>query len=298
MREKLIAEGLAIPQNFAGLPPEVSDWENSQVVILPIPYDMTTSYQAGGRFGPQAILDASTQVELYDDELESEPFQIGIHTLPPLEPTVKGPEAMSKRIQAVIEEIVDAKKFPFVLGGDHSITIGILNALSKRYKNFSVLQLDAHADLRESYHGTPYSHACVMRRATELAEIAQIGIRNFSSAEAEFIKKAKLKTIFARDLQDGLEPAESAIDALKGPVYVTLDVDVFDSSIMPATGTPEPGGLGWYSILVLLKRAFERHEIIGCDVVELAPIGGMKAPDFLVAKLVYKMIGYLYQQKS
>jgi agmatinase len=299
MKEKMIAEGLAIPQNFAGLPPDFSRWEDSHVVVLPVPYDLTTSYQSGGRFGPQAILEASLQVELYDDELQTEPYEIGIHTLPPLEPTVAGPEVMSGKIQGVVEDLLEAKKFPIIIGGDHSITIGVLKAFAKHYKKFSVLQLDAHADLRDSYHGTTYSHACVARRATEIAaSLTQIGIRNYSAEEAGFLESSQVKMIPARDLQSSLEPALKAIDSIKNPLYLTLDVDVFDSSIMPATGTPEPGGLNWYAVIALLRRAFEKHQIIGCDVVELAPIGGMKAPDFLVAKLIYKIVGYLYKAKS
>jgi agmatinase len=298
MEEKLITSGWGVPHNFLGLPSELSDWDQSSVVILPVPYDLTTSYQAGGRFGPSAILDASTQVELYDDELGSEPCNIGIHTLPALEPIATNPEAMHSRVQDVVGAIIDAGKFPITLGGDHSITIGVLNSLKERYEEFSVLQLDAHADLRDTYHESRVSHACVARRASEMASVTQIGIRSISSDEIEFVKNAaQVKTIFARELNSGLDSALSAIDDLKGPVYLTLDVDVFDPSIMPATGTPDPGGLDWYAVTALIKKLFQTKEIIGCDVVELAPIGGMKAPDFLVAKLVYKIIGY-YSQKS
>lgn len=293
MREQLIARGWALPNNFLGLPLEFSAWENSEVVILPVPYDFTTSYQAGGRFGPQAILDASTQVELYDDELDLEPYEIGIHTLPALEPIASGPEEMQARIGQVASQIFDSSKYPIVLGGDHSITIGVLNAVKERHGRFSVLQLDAHADLRDSYHETGSSHACVGRRAAEMASLTQIGIRSISSEEVEYLNAAtQVTTIFARDLIHGLKPALDAIERLESPVYLTLDVDVFDPSLMPATGTPDPGGLDWFAVITILRMLFESKNVIGSDVVELAPIGGMKGPDFLVAKLVYKIIGY------
>jgi agmatinase len=293
MEEQLISEGLAAPRVFAGLPLEHSSWEHAHVALLPIPYDLTTSYQAGTRRGPQAILEASLHVELYDEELKSEPYQLGVHTLPPLEPLASGPEAMSKRIEHVLQKVLDAKKFPIVLGGDHSITPGVVRALVEKYGELSVLQLDAHADLRDSYQGTRYSHACVGRRVSEIARLFQIGIRSLSSEEAECMSSSNVTTVFARELHRNAKASDRVLNALSDPVYITLDVDVLDPSIMPATGTPEPGGLGWHTVLLLLRQVFEKHRVVGCDVVELAPIPGMTAPDFLVAKLVYKLIGYL-----
>jgi len=294
MREKLISDGYALPFNFAGLPTEFSSWEDSQVVILPIPYDLTTSFQAGGRFGPQAILEASSQIELFDDELGLEPYTIGVHTLPSLEPIASGPEAMGTRIESVVQEILAAGKFPLTLGGDHSISIGVINAFSHEFKDLTVVQLDAHADLRDHYQGTSWSHACVGRRATEHATLKQIGIRSFSTEEAAFMDDSKVTTIYAREIQENLTPALAALNEIETPVYLTVDVDVFDPSIMPSTGTPEPGGLDWYAVLKIIRYLFENHRVIGADVVELSPIGGLKAPDFLVAKLVYKLIGYLH----
>ena len=298
MQDKLISSGYSIPPNFGGLPAEHSSWENSNVVILPIPYDLTTSFQSGGRFGPSAVLEASTQLELYDEELEIEPYEVGIHTLPFLEPLVSGPEEMGERIENVVREILAAGKFPLVLGGDHSISIGSIKAFSNEFKSLSVVQLDAHADLRDHYQGSAWSHASVGRRATEVAELTQIGIRSFSIGEAEYLRNNRLTTIYAREIQENLTPALGAINQIEGPVYITLDVDVFDPAIMPATGTPEPGGLDWYGVIKILRYIFENHEVIGCDVVELAPIGGMRAPDFMIAKLIYKMIGYLSHSNS
>jgi len=292
MGEQLISEGIAAPRVFAGLPLEYSSWENSQVALLPIPYDLTTSYQAGTRRGPQAILEASLHVELYDEELETEPYHIGIHTLPPLESLASGPEEMSKRIEYAMSKILKARKFPIVLGGDHSISFGVVRALAAEHGKLDVLQLDAHADLRDSYQGTKYSHACVGRRISEVARLTQMGIRSFSSEEAEFMKSSNVTTVLAREFHSNPKTSERVLNALGDPVYITLDVDVFDPAIMSATGTPEPGGLDWMTVLALLRRVFEKHQVVGCDVVELAPIPGIAAPDFLVAKLVYKLIGY------
>ncbi len=292
MEEQLISEGLAAPRNFVGLPLEHSSWQRAQVAILPVPYDLTTSYQTGARRGPPAILDASLQVELYDDELEAEPYQVGIHTLPPLEPLASGPEEMGKRIEHVTRQILKARKFPIVLGGDHSITFGVVKALTTEHKQLSVLQLDAHADLRDSYHGTKYSHACAGRRLSEIARLFQIGIRSLSSAEAECMNSSNVMTVFARELHRNPKASDRVLNALRDPVYITLDVDVFDPAIMPATGTPEPGGLDWYTTLTILRHVFEKHRVVGCDVVELAPIPGVVAPDFMIAKLVYKLVGY------
>ena len=292
MEEQLISEGLAAPRVFAGLPLEYSSWENAEVALLPIPYDLTTSYQAGTRRGPQAILDASLHVELYDDELESEPYHVGIHTLPLLEPLASGPEEMGKRLEHATKQILKLRKFPIVLGGDHSITLGIVKALTAEHKTLSVLQLDAHADLRDSYQGTKYSHACAGRRISEIAQLFQIGIRSLSLEEAQFMKRSKVTTVYAREVLRDSKTSQKVLNALSDPVYITLDVDVFDPSIMPATGTPEPGGLDWLEVLALLRHVFENHRVVGCDVVELAPVPGIAAPDFLTAKLVYKLIGY------
>lgn len=284
----------SVPQNFCALPAEYASWNESQVVVLPVPYDLTTSYQPGARRGPQAIIEASCQLELYDDELESEPYHIGIHTLSPLESVVSGPDAMADRIAQSVERIFEAEKFPVVLGGDHAVTHGVIRAIKDRFSNFSVLQLDAHADLRDRYQDSKWSHATVGRRISERAQLVQLGIRSFSGEEAEFLKQAgaNITSVSARTWHQDAAALDHALGELKDPVYITVDLDVFDPAIMPATGTPEPGGLYWYQVLTLLKRVFETHTVIGCDVVELAPAPGMVAPDFLTAKLVYKLIGY------
>lgn len=301
MDERLITEGVALPRTFAGVPPEFARWESARVALLPVPYDYTTSYQAGARRGPQAILEASLYLEHFDEELGTEPYRIGVCTLPALEPQAAGPEAMIERIERTVDEIWHNEKFPIVLGGDHAITVGVARAIAKRHERFSVLQLDAHADLRDTYQGTKWSHACVARRIVELGgKLVQIGIRSLSSEDAAFIEQGSITTIYGRECRRDPRAAEGALASLEDPVYITLDVDVFDPSVVPATGTPEPGGLDWYTILTVLRRVFERHKVIGCDVVELSPVPGMIAPDFLVAKLVYKLISYwgFHQQQG
>ena len=284
----------SVPQNFCALSAEYASWDASKVVVLPVPYDLTTSYQPGARRGPAAIIEASAQLELYDDELATEPYQVGIHTLAPLGPVVSGPDAMAQRTARALTPILKAGKFPVVLGGDHAVTHGVIQAIQNRHDEFSVLQLDAHADLRDTYQGSQWSHATVGRRISERAHLVQLGVRSFSSEEAAHLKQPNVNvtSVLARTWHDAPQTVEAALDQLQDPVYITIDLDVFDPSIMPATGTPEPGGLNWYQVLAVLKRVFERHTVMGCDVVELAPLPGMVAPDFLAAKLVYKLIGY------
>jgi len=282
----------SVPQNF--LPDECAAWDASKVVVLPVPYDLTTSYQAGARRGPSAMIEASGQLELYDDELETEPYQVGIHTLAPLESVVSGPDAMAQRVAGSVKHILEAQKFPIVLGGDHSVTHGVIQAIKGRYARFSVLQLDAHADLRDRYQDSKWSHATVGRRISEHARLVQLGIRSFSIEEAAYLKRtdANVTSVSAKTWHQDSKAVDVALENLEDPVYITIDLDVFDPAIMPATGTPEPGGLHWYQALAVLKQVFSKHTVIGCDVVELAPVPGMVAPDFLAAKLVYKLIGY------
>lgn len=290
----LVDDAWAAPPNFLGLPSEQSDFERARVAIVPVPYDGAASYGVGARFGPQAIIDASHEVELFDDEFSSEPCQVGVHTRPFLEPHAGAPEAMSERVEAELNALFDVGKFPIMLGGDHSLTIGAVRAALQRHPELTLVQIDAHADLRDEYQSTLFSHACVARRFVEMgAKLVQIGIRSLSREEADWLDDhPKAKTVYARQLWEGLSAAEQAIDAIDGPVYLTFDVDALDPGIMPATGTPEPGGLTWPQALSLLRRLCSRCEVVGADVVELAPIPGMTAPNVLTAKLAYKMIGY------
>jgi agmatinase len=283
-----------IPFNFGGLPRGQSSWEKAQVVFLPVPYDLTSTYFSGSRRGPFAILEASTHMELYDEELGVETAEIGFHTLDPIEAASSGPEEMIRQIGEYAAPVLQANKFPVLLGGEHSVTLGLVFELKKKHPHLSFLQLDAHADLRAEYEGTPFSHACVARRLAELGPLVQVGIRSLSTAESVFLKGSSVKSFPWHSLAALPGWGEEAVQHLSSEVYVTIDLDVLDPAIMPATGTPEPGGLDWWTITRFLKKVAQKKKIVGFDVVELAPIPGLIAPDFLAAKLIYRFLGEIF----
>jgi agmatinase len=281
------------PRNFAGLPAEFSGYDSSRVAVLPVPYDSTTEWNGGAKNGPRSIIEASYYLEWYDLELEKELYSMGIHTLPELEPDFSGPEKMILKVREAVSALLGDSKFVVTLGGEHSISLGSIGAYAEKYSNCSVLQLDAHSDLRDEYLGTKYGHACVMRRVAELCPITQVGIRAISLEEKNFIGSKGFRPFFF-DRGDIELPIQKIIDSLGDKVYVTIDLDVFDPSIMSAVGTPEPGGISWHQALSLLKAVSEQRKIVGCDVVELSPDQGPAACSFLAAKLIYKLIGYSF----
>lgn len=282
----------APPNNFLGLPPGEATFASSPVVLLPVPYEATVSYMSGTRFGPRGLLHASRYIELYDHELDCEPYKVGVHTLPELVLSGSGPEAALDELRQVVDGLLDAGKFVILLGGEHSVSAAPILAHADRADGeLSVLQLDAHADLRAEYEGTPFSHACVMHRVHDRARLVPVGIRSLTSAERSLMRELAIPAIFGYELA-GDAWIDRALDSLGDTVYVTIDVDYFDPSLMPSTGTPEPGGGTWYLTLQLLERVFREKRVVGCDVVELAPIPGQVAPDVLAAKLVYKLIGF------
>lgn len=287
------------PENFGGLSEEDSRYETSRAVIFPVPLERTTTYERGTCNGPAAILAASRNLETYDEELALEPYkQIGIHTLPPI-------DTMDGTLDEVITELFTAElallddgKFPVVLGGEHSLTPPLVTAMTKKYKDLTVLQIDAHADLRDEYQSNPASHACAMRRVVELCPAVQVGIRSLSDEEAKAIPNLRTKIYWAKDISRA--PLKSWIAKvladLSPSVYLTIDLDGFDPSIIPATGTPEPGGLDWYQVTSLIRAVASHKKIVGMDVVELLPQPGDHASAFLAAKLVYKTLGYVFCQ--
>jgi agmatinase len=283
-----------IPRNFCGLSPEFSSWEHSRAVIIPVPYDLTSTYVSGSRRGPEAIIAASMNMEQFDEELRVETFRAGIHTQDQLEPTAASPEGMIAAIEQSVGQVAASGKLPVMLGGEHSITVGALRALRKRHRKLSILQLDAHADLRDSYQGTPLSHACAGRRASEMGKLVQAGIRSLSAPEERFRAGSSVTTFFAADIAAGHARPQEIVAELGEELYITIDLDVLDPAYMPATGTPEPGGLTWYQLLGILRAACEGRRVVGFDVVELCPIAGNVAPDFLAAKLVYRLLGYIF----
>lgn len=281
----------APPTNFLGLPDEHARLEESAVVILPVPYEATVSYMGGTRFGPRALLHASRYVELYDHELDAEPYTVGVHTLPELLLSGAGPEAALAELRRAMDALLDLGKFVVLVGGEHTVSAPAIQAHAARSEGrLSVLQLDAHADLRREYEGTPYSHACVMYRVHRDADLVPVGLRSFTAEEAALMRERGIPAVFGHELQSA-DWMDRVLRALGDAVYVTIDVDFFDPAIMPSTGTPEPGGGWWYPTLALLERVFAERRVVGCDVVELAPIPGIVAPDFLAAKLVYKLVG-------
>ena len=280
-------------QNFAGLSSPYSHLSSARIVILPVPYDSTTEWHSGARQGPQAIIDASQYLELYDIESDREIYKVGIHTLPLVQPSFKSPEKMVERVYQVASEILKQEKLPVMLGGEHSLSLGIVQAFKEKIQDICVLQLDAHADLRNEYLGTRYSHACVMRRIHEICPIVQVGVRSLSLEEKHFLDKNKMHPFYTSTSGCDLSSPENLVAALSDKVYVTIDLDVFDPAIMPAVGTPEPGGMQWQEILNLLKCVTSSKQVIGFDVVELCPEGGNHPSAFLAAKLVYKLIGYV-----
>jgi len=274
---------------FASIPQQYTDFETSKVVILPTPYDSTTDWRSGSKDGPMAIIDASGYLELYDPELDRETYLCGIHTLPELKPSMKGPEETVERVYNVAGDLVQKGKFVVMLGGEHSLTVGMVKAFKEGFPRLSVLQLDAHADLRHEYQGTQYSHACVMRRVLECCPIVQVGIRSLSQEERQFLDQNKMRPFFAPLDQTS---TQEILSSLSEEVYITIDLDVLDPSIMSAVGTPQPGGMGWYEILSLLRQVAEQKTIVGFDLMELCPKEGPVSCAFLAAKLAYKLIGY------
>ncbi len=290
------------PENFLGLPPEDSQYDAAGVLVLPIPYEGTVSYGHGTGHGPAAILRASTQVELYDREFGREPvFDYGIHTLPYLAPDLSGPEATVKTIEAAVAEYAATGKLVVGLGGEHTVSVGFGRGLRAALGDFTIVQIDAHADLRNDYEGTPYSHACVARRLNDIAPIIQFGIRSISQEEADCIQANpdKLTVFFADDIHAGNDHLARLAEMVQGKnVYLTVDVDGLDPSLIPATGTPEPDGLSWRQTLDIIRTLTQHARVIGFDVVELAPNPTSHSSDFITAKLVYKIMNLVMASRS
>jgi agmatinase len=282
-----------IPGNFCALPEELSRYDAARAVVIPVPYEGTTTYVSGTRFGPSAIVQASRNMETFDLDLEKEVCEVGISTLEELAPVCSSPADMIRAVKDIVGKVIDDDKFPLVLGGEHSITAGAVEAFAERRDDFSVIQFDAHLDLRESYQGTPFSHACVMRRIHEMeVTFVQVGIRSACREEFEFARSEAIPFFSPGEIRENPKYLKDAIQELKEHVYITFDVDGLDSSVIPSTGTPEPGGLFWAEAIRILADIAGLKTIIGADVVELSPVGGNVAPDFAAAKLAYKLIGF------
>jgi agmatinase len=279
-----------VPVNFGGNE-VVYDYSGSDIIILPVPYDETSTWMKGSDKGPEAILEASVNLEFYDIETSSEAHLKGIHTLDP----VLEKETPEKLVNAVYDRtltLLSGKKFPVIVGGNHSVSIGAIKAFAETFKNLSVLQLDAHCDLRQKYEGSEFNHACTMARAREFAPIVQVGIRSMSAEELPFADNDRIfysHQLFYNKLLYG-----KAIEKLTDNVYITIDLDVFDPSLMPSTGTPEPGGPEYFEIIHFLRDVIRKKNVLGFDVVELCPSAGNKTPDFIAAKIIYQLLSYKF----
>jgi agmatinase len=286
------------PENFLGLEEEHSTYATSKAFILPIPYEATVSYGVGTRNGPKAILEASRQVELYDREFGAEPaLAYGVHTLPSLAPNVASPDAMVDAIAACVLEHLKPGRLVFGLGGEHTISAGMARAVRELYGDFVMVQIDAHGDLRDEFEGSRFSHACVARRVLELgAELVQLGIRAISSEEATLIhdERRQLRVFFAEDVHAGQGYLHELAELVRGKrVFLTIDVDGLDPAILPATGTPVPGGLNWWQTLDIVRTVARASQVVAADCVELAPAPGQHASNFVAAQLVYKTMSYV-----
>jgi agmatinase len=274
--------------------PTPRSFEDTEAVILPVPFDRTTSYVSGTRHGPRELLLASAQVELWDEELGVDVHGRGLLTLPEMDLTSLTLSEAMTALQAAAGHLMDRGKFLLTLGGEHSITSPLVAAAAERHKGLGVLQVDAHADLRDSYLGERHSHACAMRRTLDFAPLVQVGIRNISEDEARVLGSLRTKIFYDWNMREDPAWIDRAVEALPERVYITIDLDGLDPATMPAVGTPEPGGLSWRELTTLLRRTFERRTVVACDVVELCPIPGLASPNFIAARLVYKLLTYKF----
>jgi agmatinase len=284
---------MAEHRTFAGIPEEMAGFEQAAVLLQSIPYDGTSTWGKGADKGYEVFLEASENMELYNIETGTEVYRKGIHLMDPLTED-RSPEKVFEAVQARTRELLQTGKFLTFFGGEHSISIGIIEAFREHFGDLTVLQLDAHTDLRSTYLGSPYNHACAMHLASTNTNLVQVGIRSMDISENQYLDPSKC--FFAHELDEEGMWMERSLDLLGEKVYVTFDLDVLDPSIMPATGTPEPGGLLYYQVLDYLKKVFLARSVVGFDIVEFAPLPGLKAPGFLVAKLYYTLLSYQFNK--
>lgn len=279
---------------FGGISPEYANYDNAAVLLQSIPYDGTSTWGKGADKALDVFIHASENMELYDIETDSEVYKKGIHVLSPLSEKTS-PEKVYQEVHQTTKDLLKTNKFLTFLGGEHSVSIGIIEAFAEKYKNLTVLQLDAHSDLRSAYHDSAYNHACALHQASKITNLIQVGIRSMDISEKEYLNKKRC--YFAEDIYGSTDWMEKSIEQMTDTVYITIDLDVFDPSIMPATGTPEPGGLDWNTTIRYLRKVFAKKNVVGFDIVEFAPIDGWNAPGFLVSKLYYKLLSYKFHGK-
>ncbi len=279
-------------KTFAGIEDKYAHFDHASILLQPIPYDGTSTWGKGADKGFYAFIEASENMELYDIETDFEVYKEGIHILPEITEN-SSPESVFKAVYNKTKKLIETNKFLSFFGGEHSISIGIIKAFYEKYPDITILQLDAHADLRKSYLGSEYNHACALHNASKNTNLIQVGIRSMDISEKKYLNKKKC--FFAKDMYKKNDWVEKSINLMTDNVYITIDLDVFDPSIMPATGTPEPGGLDWNTTINYLKKVFNQKNVVGFDIVEFSPIESIKAADFLVAKLYYKLLSYKFK---
>jgi agmatinase len=295
-----MSESSDLPMNFGGIAEEeLSSFDNSRILVWPVSYEGTVSYGGGTGKGAMAIVDASRNMELYDDETDAEIYQLGIHTLDEA-PSLDPPERMMNSLYERAKELVSSGKFVTMIGGEHSVSAPVIRAHAERYQNLSVLQIDAHADLRDSYDGTPHSHASIMARVVKDMRIpsVQVGIRSISVEEARVIDQLPTRIFWAKDIVGRSDWWDDAVDGLTENVYLTIDIDGLDPSLVSATGTPEPGGLGWYETIGLIRTLAQKRKVVGMDLTEYSFVEGQNASAFLCAKLIYKTLGFVFEGET
>jgi agmatinase len=282
-------------KNYAGIPEKYARLDDARVVLLTVPYDGTSTWQKGADKGPEAFLEASANMELFDLETRTEPFKKGIYLAPPVTENTT-PEKMVETVYRTTKNYINQEKFVTIFGGEHSISIGTIKAFNECFEDLTVVQIDAHADLRESYEGSKYNHACALHEASKTTNLIQVGIRSMDISELDYMDENQ--AYFAHDMIADEEWMEDAIGQMTPNVFLTFDLDAFDHSILPSTGTPEPGGLLWYETLEFLKAIFKKKNVVGFDIVELCPNESDKSSDFLAAKLYYKMLAYKFKYEN
>ncbi len=292
----MVAPRRYAPGDFLGLPKGQEGKTDAPFIVLPVSYEATVTYQRGTGRGAKAAIEASHQVEFYDEELRTETYRVGIRTVHGFSSAAR-PERALPELRRRYASLLRPERVIAMIGGEHSITLPAVQACADAWPGLSVLQIDAHADLRDEYEGTPFGHGCVMRRISERCPIVQVGIRSLSREEDDFRRTGPVTTFFTH-CERGRNLGDAVLRALGDPVYVTIDLDGFDPSIVPGTGTPEPGGLSWAEVLDLLARVAASRKVIGFDVVELLPIRGQAVSDFLAARLVYRLIGYIARARG
>ncbi|MGB0868107.1 MAG: agmatinase [Flavobacteriales bacterium] len=282
-------------KTYAGIPKEYAQLTGAEIVLIPVPYDGTSTWQKGADKGPEAFLEASENMELYDIETDYEVYKKGIYLTEPVAEN-SSPEAMVEAVYKTTKKYIKLRKFVTLFGGEHSISIGSIRAFNEYYDNLTVLHIDAHADLRTSYDGSNFNHACAVYEASQTTNLIQVGIRSMDRSELAYMQKDKV--FFAHEMVQDDYWSDKVINQLTNQVFITFDLDAFDSSICPSTGTPEPGGLFWYETLDFLKEVFKTKNVVGFDIVELCPNQIDKSSDFLAAKLYYKMLSYKFSYQS